>query len=106
MKKFGTPSGAGPGVANEKVGLEGVGTPFAVNGGGGCGGPDGDPPPVPWLGVLGELPFVPPPGVGDCIWPVVVSAVPVRGGREPVDVDGDELPLGGGGLELVGVLEV
>jgi hypothetical protein len=30
MKKFGTPIGAGPGVANEKVGLDGVGTPLLV----------------------------------------------------------------------------
>jgi hypothetical protein len=30
MKKFGTPSGAGPGSANEKVGLAGVGTPGPV----------------------------------------------------------------------------
>jgi hypothetical protein len=28
MKKFGTPIGAGPGRANEKVGFDGVGTPF------------------------------------------------------------------------------
>lgn len=34
MKKFGTPSGAGPGIENEKVGLEGVGTPLLVTGGG------------------------------------------------------------------------
>lgn len=27
MKKFGTPSGAGPGIENEKVGFDGVGTP-------------------------------------------------------------------------------
>ena len=27
MKKFGTPIGAAPGSANEKVGFEGVGTP-------------------------------------------------------------------------------
>src|SRR5579859_130231 len=32
MKKFGTPIGAGPGIANEKVGLAGVGTPLAVIG--------------------------------------------------------------------------
>jgi hypothetical protein len=38
MKKFGTPNGAGPGTANENVGLDGVGTPFAVYGGGGCSG--------------------------------------------------------------------
>jgi hypothetical protein len=30
MKKFGTPSGAGPGRANENVGLDGVGTPGPV----------------------------------------------------------------------------
>ena len=30
MKKFGTPRGAGPGSANEKVGLAGVGTPGPV----------------------------------------------------------------------------
>jgi hypothetical protein len=35
MKKFGTPSGAGPGSANEKVGFAGVGTPGPV-------GPDVD----------------------------------------------------------------
>ena len=35
MKKFGTPSGAGPGSANEKVGLDGVGTPFLEVLGGG-----------------------------------------------------------------------
>jgi len=29
MKKFGTPIGAGPGVASEKVGFSGVGTPPA-----------------------------------------------------------------------------
>jgi hypothetical protein len=28
MKKFGTPSGAAPGSANENVGLAGVGTPL------------------------------------------------------------------------------
>jgi hypothetical protein len=33
MKKFGTPSGAGPGNANEKVGFAAVGTPFAARGG-------------------------------------------------------------------------
>jgi hypothetical protein len=44
MKKFGTPIGAGPGTENEKLGLDGVGTPFAVNGGGGCGGFDCPPP--------------------------------------------------------------
>jgi hypothetical protein len=38
MKKFGTPIGAGPGRANEKVGLDGVGTPLLVTGGGGVGG--------------------------------------------------------------------
>src|SRR5947209_503080 len=37
MKKFGTPIGAGPGRANEKVGLAGVGTPPLVAGGGGVG---------------------------------------------------------------------
>jgi hypothetical protein len=30
MKKFGTPSGAAPGWANEKVGFAGVGAPFAL----------------------------------------------------------------------------
>jgi len=35
MKKFGTPSGAGPGDANEKVGFAAVGTPFLVFGDGG-----------------------------------------------------------------------
>jgi hypothetical protein len=35
MKKFGTPSGAGPGSAKENVGLEGVGTPFLEVFGGG-----------------------------------------------------------------------
>ena len=35
MKKFGTPSGAGPGSAKENVGLAGVGTPFRVVGAGG-----------------------------------------------------------------------
>lgn len=30
MKKFGTPSGAGPGSAKENVGLAGVGTPGPV----------------------------------------------------------------------------
>src|SRR5437660_2384822 len=38
MKKLGTPIGAGPGSANEKVGLAGVGTPLLVTGGGGVGG--------------------------------------------------------------------
>src|SRR5919109_1202299 len=38
MKKFGTPIGAGPGSANENVGLAGVGTPLLVRGGGGVGG--------------------------------------------------------------------
>jgi hypothetical protein len=37
MKKFGTPIGAGPGRAKEKVGLAGVGTPPLVAGGGGVG---------------------------------------------------------------------
>jgi hypothetical protein len=35
MKKFGTPSGAGPGTENEKVGFDGVGTPFFAVGAGG-----------------------------------------------------------------------
>ena len=30
MKKFGTPSGAAPGAANENVGFAGVGTPLAL----------------------------------------------------------------------------
>jgi hypothetical protein len=38
MKKFGTPIGAGPGSANENVGLAGVGMPLLVRGGGGVGG--------------------------------------------------------------------
>jgi hypothetical protein len=37
MKKFGTPNGAAPGVANEKVGFAGVGTPFFVFGLGALG---------------------------------------------------------------------
>lgn len=40
MKKFGTPIGAGPGRAYEKVGFDGVGTPPLVAGGGGAGGVD------------------------------------------------------------------
>ena len=35
MKKFGTPIGAGPGNANEKVGFAAVGTPLLVFGDGG-----------------------------------------------------------------------
>jgi hypothetical protein len=35
MKKLGTPIGAGPGSAKEKLGFEGVGTPPLVRGGGG-----------------------------------------------------------------------
>lgn len=35
MKKLGTPIGAGPGSANEKLGFEGVGTPLFVRWGGG-----------------------------------------------------------------------
>ncbi|MGZ4307549.1 MAG: hypothetical protein ACXVEW_13030 [Solirubrobacteraceae bacterium] len=35
MKKLGTPIGAGPGSANEKLGFEGVGTPPVVRWGGG-----------------------------------------------------------------------
>jgi hypothetical protein len=35
MKKLGTPIGAAPGSANEKLGLEGVGTPPLVRWGGG-----------------------------------------------------------------------
>src|SRR5690348_5894523 len=35
MKKLGTPIGAGPGRAKEKLGLEGVGTPLLVRWGGG-----------------------------------------------------------------------
>ena len=38
MKKFGTPSGAAPGSANEKVGFETVGTPPGPIGGGGFEG--------------------------------------------------------------------
>ena len=38
MKKLGTPIGAGPGSANENVGLDGVGTPLLVTGGGGVAG--------------------------------------------------------------------
>lgn len=30
MKKFGTPTGAGPGIESEKVGFEGAGTPLPV----------------------------------------------------------------------------
>src|SRR5947209_7536284 len=37
MKKFGTPTGAGPGKANEKVGLAADGTPPPVRGAGGFG---------------------------------------------------------------------
>lgn len=37
MKKFGTPSGAGPGKANENVGFAGVGTPFFDVAAGGFG---------------------------------------------------------------------
>jgi hypothetical protein len=40
MKKLGTPIGAGPGSANEKLGLAAVGTPLLVVGGGGVGGFD------------------------------------------------------------------
>jgi hypothetical protein len=36
MKKLGTPIGAGPGSAKEKLGFEGVGTPLLVR----CGGDD------------------------------------------------------------------
>jgi hypothetical protein len=113
MKKFGTPNGAAPGDANENVGLEGVGTPLAVNGGGGCGGVDGDPPPCPLLEFPGELPVRPGLGVGERNWPVVVSPVPVEG-WDPLGVDRDEpeLPVVGRGvggldvLEVVDVLEV
>ena len=35
MKKFGTPSGAGPGSENENEGFVGVGTPFFARGAGG-----------------------------------------------------------------------
>ena len=35
MKKLGTPIGAGPGSAKEKLGFEGVGTPPLVRWGGG-----------------------------------------------------------------------
>ena len=38
MKKFGTPIGAGPGSAKEKVGFDGVGTPLLVTGGAGVFG--------------------------------------------------------------------
>src|SRR5437870_445121 len=48
MKKFGTPIGAGPGRANENVGLAGVGTPPFVRGcGAGFGLPGGFDPPEP-----------------------------------------------------------
>jgi hypothetical protein len=38
MKKLGTPIGAGPGSANEKLGFDGVGTPLEVRCGGGDAG--------------------------------------------------------------------
>jgi hypothetical protein len=38
MKKFGTPIGAAPGSAKEKVGFDGVGTPAGVVGGAGLAG--------------------------------------------------------------------
>src|SRR5947209_5398144 len=37
MKKFGTPSGLGPGSEKEKDGLAGVGTPLPLTGGAGLG---------------------------------------------------------------------
>ena len=41
MKKFGTPIGAGPGVASEKLGFDGVGTPFGWKVGAGVSSPSG-----------------------------------------------------------------
>jgi hypothetical protein len=63
MKKFGTPSGAAPGIEKENVGLAAVGTPFLVVGLGlvvvlGPVGPVGFLPLVP-VGPLGPLPLLP-----------------------------------------------
>jgi hypothetical protein len=65
MKKFGTPMGAGPGSANEKVGLDGVGTPPLVTGGGGV---------VGFLTFLGFLDFF-----GAAGWVTLLPACEVPG---------------------------
>jgi hypothetical protein len=59
MKKFGTPIGAAPGSANEKVGLAGVGTPLGVRGGGGVGGVFALFGFLPFLGAAGWLTLLP-----------------------------------------------
>jgi hypothetical protein len=56
MKKFGTPSGAGPGIENENVGLAAVGTPLFVVGAGGFGADFGV---VDDFGPVGPVPFFP-----------------------------------------------
>ncbi len=43
MKKFGTPIGAGPGVASEKLGFAGVGMPLGWKAGAGVSSPRGPP---------------------------------------------------------------
>ena len=80
MKKFGTPSGAGPGTENEKVGFDDVGTPFLAVGAGGLDGCEvvveglGPVGPVGWLPLFPVGPVV--PGVRGPVGPLVPLCLP------------------------------
>src|SRR5947209_10023294 len=92
MKKFGTPSGAGPGTENEKVGFVGVGTPFFAVGAGGLdevevlvevlGPVEPLGPEVPFAPVGPDLP-VEPPGPLEPPW--VLPLLPPLGCEEEDD---------------------
>src|SRR2546423_5552218 len=106
MKKFGTPSGAGPGLALEKVGFCGVGLPSGLVNRSGAGDPScgavppRDPPcgraagrSDPWTGAPDEPRRVPPdPGCADGAGE---DGLEDDGGEEPPD--GGEEGGGGGG---------
>lgn len=104
MKKFGTPIGAGPGSAYEKVGFDGVGTPPLVAGGGGAVGVDF----FFGLGLAFDL------GLGFAVDPGLFTLVPVfpeLGLRDPglcvlpdpLDVEGLWTVVVGVVLEEVGL---
>jgi hypothetical protein len=89
MKKFGTPMGAAPGNANEKVGLAGVGTPLLVRSGPDERGFDGLLGALGAFGALGLEPTEPREDLwweGFCALPGPVGA----GGACPDEEDEDE----------------
>jgi hypothetical protein len=123
MKKFGTPSGAGPGVANEKVGFAAVGTPFLVFGDGGFGvfvvevlvegllGPVGPLDPLLPVGPLAPLLPVGPLGPEVPLLPFDPPEPRRRDGGEelvvvPVVVGVVEVLVVGGGVDVVVVVGV